>query len=135
MKTLIHKNRENGLTLVEVLLGLVILAILGITSVTSLFYPRHLTTAAATRRLAVDAATDHLERLFAMNYLLIPLGGQSPEVLTGTYNINGQTVTTTVHVEQVPASFDYLYVRAEATYPGGTTNDPVILETYRSPMK
>jgi prepilin-type N-terminal cleavage/methylation domain-containing protein len=132
MKTTFHKNRQRGLTLVEVMLGLVILAILGIAAITSLFYPRHLTTAAATRRLAVDAATDHLERRFATDYLLI--AGRPAEVLTDTYSINGQTVTTTVHVEPVPASFDCLHIWVEAAYPGGNTNEPVILETYRSPM-
>jgi prepilin-type N-terminal cleavage/methylation domain-containing protein len=133
MKTIISKNRHSGMTLVEVMLGLVILAILGITATTSLFYPRHLTTSAATRRLAVDAATDHLERIFATDYLLI--SGRPSEELINTYSINGQTVTTTVYVEPVPALFDYLHIWVEATYPGGSTNEPVILETYRSPMK
>lgn len=133
MKTIRHTNLRSGVTLIEIILGLVILAIMGIAAVTSLFYPRYLTTASATRRLAVDAATDHLERLFATDYLLI--AGRPAEVLTGTYNINGQTVTTTVYAEQIPASFDYLHIRVEATYPGGATNDPVVLETYRSPVK
>jgi type II secretory pathway pseudopilin PulG len=135
------QNRRKGTTLVEVILGLVIIAIMGVTAIMSLFYPRHLTTVSAVRRLAVDAATDHLEQLFAMNYLTIPYGDLGPNVLTAEYNINGRTVTSIVSVEPrseaIPGgggdTFDYLHITAAVSYDGGPAN--VVLETYRSPMK
>lgn len=138
MKTKPFSSKHaRGMTLVEVVLGMVILGILSVVAVSALFFPRYLIEASATERAAMNAGTALIEQLFATPYELIPEGDQPLPDLSSFYSINGRTVTATVYrVENrppLPAAPEYRYIQVQVT--GAKLDTPVILETYRAPLE
>jgi type II secretory pathway pseudopilin PulG len=132
----LQKNSRRGTTLVEVLLGAVILAILAVTALTALFYPRQLAVSQGLKRAAINAATDEIERLHSTPYANVVPGTQPVRNLSGFYNINGRTVTATTTVQRVSATFsgrsyEYHFIHTAVSYPGGES--PVVMEAVRSP--
>jgi prepilin-type N-terminal cleavage/methylation domain-containing protein len=127
-----HKTRS-GMTLVEVILSAVILGILAILVVNALFYPRLLVVSSALKQQAVNAGTDALEQVFSKSYNSISNGTVSLPDLSGRYSMNGRTVFGTLSVETLGVSEEYKHITVTVNYPNG--QNPVVLETYRSPMK
>ena len=62
MNSLQKKNRPQGMTLVEVMLSIAILAILAILSVTALFMPRYLVINSGQEQSAIHAGSAAMER-------------------------------------------------------------------------
>lgn len=138
-----HMHDSNaGLTLIEIMISLSIMAILFVMMSTALYYPRWLVTAAELKQNAINAGTDALEQVFSQNYFDIPSSGSFSVDYSGSYEVNGQTFTATV----TPATTN------DATLPGSMANaqwkhiileiqvpdrpdDPVILETFRSSIQ
>jgi prepilin-type N-terminal cleavage/methylation domain-containing protein len=131
INALTHKTRR-GLTLIEVMISIAILAVLAVMLSTAFFYPRWLITVSALKQNAIHAGTDAIERLFAQDYATIP---DDPAELdfSGAYEVNGRTVSNTVYSAVKDEDLPLRLIRVEVTYPG--RNDPVILETYRSSLK
>jgi len=131
-----NKSRRRGTTLVEVMIGVAILAVLAVAVTTALFYPRHLVVSRAFKQAAIHAGTDALENAFTGPYAGLADGTVSLGDLSAQYNINGRTVTGDVTVVTVPGGpsdlfNEYKRIAVAVAYPGGDT--PVVLTTSRSP--
>lgn len=126
-----RKNKQ-AITLVEVMISAVILAILAILAVTSLFYPTFLVVNSGLEQSAIHAGTAEIER--HLNNYLNP-------VLRGEFNTDGWpliSVTTTTEPVDPPDPVigggvgdvaEYLKIRTTIEYRDGETVD---LITYRS---
>ena len=122
---------KQGLTLLEVMLSIAILAILAVLASSSLFYPRYLVVNSGLEQSAIHAATAEIER-HLNNY-------QNP-VPRGQFNTDGWTFTTTTITNElsdphnvfgggIGDDADYLEISTSVTYRDGKTVD---LITYRS---
>ena len=128
------RNRS-GMTLVEVLLGAAILAILAVLVVNALFYPRYLVFSSTLKQLAVQAGIGEIERMRAdCTYNSMT---NSTNNLTAKFNLNGRTIIATdkvlesTFVNAPGYTTPYRYKQITVTVSYGTTN--VTLITYRSP--
>lgn len=130
------KTRRCGMTLVEVILGIAILAIMAVMAAGALFYPRHLVVTYALKQNAINAGTDAIERLFFQKYITI---SNEPAKLNfrSAYTVNGRTVTNTVYAaepeDDLGTGAEWLHITVNVTYPG--SENPVVLETYRASLK
>jgi prepilin-type N-terminal cleavage/methylation domain-containing protein len=121
------KNRRGGMTLVEVILGIAILAILAVMGATALFYPRYLVVTSALEQSAIHAGSAEIER-YLNNYL-------NP-VTNGVFKTSGwplinvsRSITTNKEFVNISDSYRYLVISTAITYRDGKTVD---LVTYRS---
>jgi len=129
MNSFIEKKRR-GMTLVEVLLGTAILAILAVLAMTSLFYPRYLAVTSALEQNAIHAGSSDMER-YLHNYSS-PAAGFGQFRVAGWNLINGvDIVTTAIPTNDVVsgAVCRFLRIKTTVTYRDGKT---VQLETCRS---
>jgi hypothetical protein len=138
----IERTGCRGTTLVEVILGAAIIGIMAIATLISLFYPRYSVVTGGYKRLATQTGSVHLEELAAQPFTHILPGDQPIPSHAGSQEIGGRTVTTQVYrvearEETIPgapgSTMTYLYIRTEVAFPNG--EDPVVLETYRSPLR
>lgn len=137
MKPIRIPRKKDGTTLVEIMLGIALLAILVVVFLSSLFYPRWLNTSCMFKQQAVQAGTDAIERLFALPYTAIATGNQSLMDFSDRYRFNDRSVVQTVYSADriTPGSgVEYLHITVEVAWPG-SGDSPVVLETYRSSLK
>ncbi len=82
-------NQKSGLTLIEVMLSVIVLAILAILGVGSLFYPRLLVVNSGLKQSAIHAGTAEIERHW-----------NNPDSPTpvGEFNTDGWTVNVTTNI-------------------------------------
>lgn len=86
------QSSRAGITLVEVMFSIAILALLAIFSTTSLFYPHLLVVSGNHEQSAINAANSALERY---------LHNQSDPVEAGVFAIDGQPVTIFVEEPKI----------------------------------
>ena len=119
------RPNKTGMTLIEVMLSIAILAILAVLASSSLFYPRYLVATSGLEQSAIHAATAEIER---------HLNDYTAPVPRGQFNTDGWTFTITTNLTTHTDSIfsddaDYLEISTSVTYRDGKTVD---LVTYRS---
>jgi prepilin-type N-terminal cleavage/methylation domain-containing protein len=126
-----NQPRRRGMTLIEVLLGTAILAIMAVAVVTALYYPRWLVVSSAHKQMAVHAAGEALEQALVDGYDSLTDGTHSL-TLSDSYNMNGRSPDGELEVETLGGSGtpEYKHITVTVNYPNGDT--PVVLETYIS---
>ena len=126
MKTPWAKSK-GGMTLVEVMLGVTILAILAVLAATSLFYPRYLVVTSALEQSAIHAGSSEIEG-YLRNYTN---SAPNCQFNTAGWNLSVTNITTTTDII-TEAAYDncrYLHIKTSVSYRDGKT---VQFETYRS---
>lgn len=128
MKKPLEIKRKGGLTLIEVMLSLAIIAILSITTLVAIPYARHLTCRSAAEQSAIHAGSSDIER--QLHDYINPLG----PVAQSDFNTDGWT-NSLMSYATVKTNFIYgdeyhcLVISNTVTYRDGRTVD---LVTYRS---
>jgi len=129
------KNKSRcGFTLIEVMVGILILIILAVSVPAGLSYPRFLVVSAAHKQAAIHAANEVLEEAFSVNYNNVNLTAGTTTLTNGNqYTLNGQAITVRRTVEDLGggANPEYKRVTVSVSYPGGDA--PVVLETFVTP--
>ena len=123
------KKARQGMTLIEVILGAVILGILAVMASTAFFYPRLLVVNSCLEQSAIHAATAELERhLYAIN------STELGEFNTDGWEITGANISlpnfSTNYAFQNPVKGKYLVISTSISFRDG--EPPVDLITYRS---
>jgi prepilin-type N-terminal cleavage/methylation domain-containing protein len=124
INALTHKTRR-GLTLIEVMLSIAIIAIMAVLGAAALFYPRYLVVTSALEQNAIHAGSAEIERY---------LRSAGSPAASGQFNLAGWntalTPNTAVSTDVVSGdNCDYDKITTTITYRDGKT---VSLETYRS---
>lgn len=123
-----QKNNRRGITLIEVMLSVIILAILAVVAVTALLYPTYLVVMSSIEQSAINAGNSAIES---------HLNNYAAPIAQGTFYTAGWSVNTTnsisVYTENVPGSIgdqaDIMAITTTVQYRDGYT---IELETYRS---
>lgn len=126
---------QQGATLIEVMIGILILVIMAVAVPAGLAYPRFLVISAAHKQAAIHAANEVLEKTFSMNYSHADLVVGTTALATGDqYTLNGRSITVTRTVEVLGGgggSLEYKRITVFVSYFGGDA--PVVLETFITP--
>jgi len=123
---------RRGTTLIEVMLGLLILVIMVVMLVMSLRHPRAMVVTAAHKQAAVYAASEALEEAVSMGYTY-SFYNRTDTVPSGdydsTYTLHGRSITngTRTVTEWNADSPPILLITVSVDYPGG--DSPVVLRT------
>ncbi len=130
------KNKGRvGFTLIEVLLGVLILTILAVAVPAGLAYPRLLVVSAAHKQAAIHAANEVLEEAFSMNYNSADLSEDTVTLNLGNeYTLNGRAISVSRTVKIMGGAgghSEYKRITVFVNYPGG--DSPVVLETFITP--
>ena len=102
MKFTVHRvsrfglDRRSGLTLVEVLLAMAILAVLSVVVVTALMYPGFIVVSSTRRQIALNEGQRDMERVSAMPYVSIANTNYSVNALNGTLAVTRMVTTNAV---------------------------------------
>ncbi len=123
------RRSRQGMTLIEIMIGAAILAILAVMASTAFFYPRLLVVNSGLEQSAIHAGIAEIERhLYATN-----------SVSLGQFNTDGWNITVspnppTLRTETIPGTSgdtcEYLVISNSISFRDG--EPPVELITYRS---
>ena len=132
----VHKKRpcasRSGTSLVEVMVGMLILAILAVTAMMTLQHPRFLVSSSAHKQMAIHAASEVLEEVLSAGYSSLATGTVSLDNLGDRYTMNGRGLTGSRTVADWDGGAPpILLVTVAVDYPGG--DSPVELETLITP--
>ncbi|QHI70513.1 type II secretion system protein [Tichowtungia aerotolerans] len=122
---------NTGITLIEVMLSIVILAILAVVAVTALFYPTYLVVMSSIEQSAINAGNTEIEA---------HLNNYKKPITQGSFYTDGWTVSTTndvVDYNDLPSDYapgtgdkvKYVLIKTTVGYRDGHS---VELVTYRS---
>ena len=122
------KQAQQGMTLVEVMLGAAILAILAVMASTAFFYPRLWVVNSGLEQSAIHAGIAEIERnLYATNSVSL---GQFNTDGWEVSNVVGEPLPFSELVDGGPETCDYLVISNAISFRDG--EPPVELITYRS---
>ncbi len=123
---------RSGMTLVEVMLGMLILAILAIAATTSVRYPRFMVVSSAHKQGAIHAANEALEEAVSVPYVNLQAGTVSLDDLGARYRMDGRAVSGTRRVDALgEGATEHKRITVSVNYPGGDA--PIVLETLITP--
>ena len=128
-----NSKGEHGFTLIEVMLGMLILAILAVTAVAALRHPHFMVVSTAHKQAAIHAANEALEEAYSLGYSNLA-EGTSPVTPVGDYSVNGRPVDVVRGIELLGGAGgvpEYKRITVSVAYPGADA--PVVLETIITP--
>lgn len=128
------RRRRQGTSLIEVMVGILLLTVLFIAVTTSLSYPRSMALSRTHQQAAIHAANEILEEALSKGYASSSLdfGTESLSNLVDRYTLNNDAIsgsrTVSMWDSRVPPT---KLILVSVNYPGGDT--PVVLQTILTP--
>ena len=111
-------DRHDGFTIIEVMIGILILVILAVAVPTALKHPRVLVISAAHKQAAIHAANEVLETLSSMDYAQVPTGDSSLD-FGARYHLNGRTLPLGKQSVVEFNNPDFKQITITVDHPGG----------------
>ena len=119
---------KQGVTLIEVAFGILILAVTAVAVIAALRHPRYMAVSSIHRQGATHIANEVLEMAVATGYNSLTNGTDTVTELVNNYDLHGRDVTITREISAAPGSLDGKLIEVEVTYPGGDA--PVRVATF-----
>ncbi len=129
------KKKRAGMSLVEIALALLIVAILAVVVPTALRFPHYLAVSSVQKEVAIHAANQVLEEALSFGYdhAYLSAGTVSLDGMKGDYSMSGLELAVIKKIEILAAGTPAERKQITVTVTYRNNEDPVVLQTVMTP--